>query len=177
MATKTRKGRKAEVVETEEDVELEDLDTEVDEDEAPATNGAQEVTFGVTHLIQHLKAKHNVETTPRELRTLLRKMAREDNPRVDREITAGNRSRYDWPEGLKDPEVKRIIKAVVGGEMEADKKAKLQQLKDDKAKKAAKAAKAEKATGKKSKKSKPAPEPEELEDDEVEEVEFDEDED
>jgi hypothetical protein len=180
MATRTKQRPKPEPeVVDDDDVELEDLDTEVEEDEAPAKSTAQEVTFGVADLVAHLKAKYKVETTPRELRSLIRKMAREDDPRVDREIVAGNRSRYDWKAGVKDPEVKRIIKAVVGGEMEADKKEKLQKLKDDKAKKAAAAKKAADKAGTKSKgkgKRRPAPEPEELDDD-VEEVEFDEDDD
>jgi hypothetical protein len=180
MATRSKaKAQKAEEVEEledDDDVELEDLDEEVTEDEAPAKGGATEVTFGVSDLVTYLEKKFKVTTTPRELRALIRKMAREDKPRVDREIVPGNRARYDWPDGPKDPEVKRIIKAVVGGEMEADKKAKLAKLKEDKAAKAASKAKAEgKAKAKGSKKSKPAPEPEE--DDEVEEVEFDDDED
>jgi hypothetical protein len=179
MATKTKSRKPApEPVEDDDDVELEDLDTEVEEDEPAKKSTVQEVTFGVTHLIDYLAKKHKVETTPRELRSLIRKMAREDNPRVDREIVAGNRARYDWPDGIKDSEVKRIIKAVVGGEMEADKKAKLQKLKDDKAKKAAATKKTEdKASAKKGKKGKSAPEPEEIDDDEVEEVDFDEDDD
>jgi hypothetical protein len=181
MAKKTRKAKVEEVDEVEEtddDVELEDLDTEVEDDEAPASSKASEVTFGVADLVKYLDEKHDVETTPRELRTLIRKMAREDTPRINREIVPGNRSRYDWPDGVKDPEVKAIIKAVTQGEMEADKKAKLEQLKKDKAAKAAKAEKAPAAKkGKKGKKKKaqPEPEPEELEDDEVEEIEFDED--
>lgn len=182
MATRSKAKAKADVedVETEddEDVELEDLDTEVD-DEAPASNSkAAEVTFGVSDLVDHLKAKYKVETTPRELRSLIRKMAREANPRVDREIVPGNRTRYDWPAGVKDPEVRRIIKAVTGGEMEADKKAKLAKLKEDKAKKAAsKRSSDEKTTSKKGKKGKPAPQPEPEDDDDVEEIEFDDDED
>jgi hypothetical protein len=183
MATRSKaKAKQAEVEDVEEvddddDVELEDLDDEATEDEAPAKSTAQEVTFGVADLVAYLEKKHGVTTTPRELRALIRKMAREDKPRVDREIVPGNRARYDWPDGPKDPEVKAIIKAVVGGEMEADKKAKLAALKENKAKKAAKAEKAAGKSKAKGKKSRPEPEPEELEDDDVEEVEFDEDED
>lgn len=176
MATRSKAKAKPEPVEElDDDVELEDLDDEATEDEAPAKKGGQEVTFGVSDLVAYLEKKYKVTTTPRELRSLIRKMAREDDPRVNREIVPGNRARYDWVDGPKDPEVKAIIRAVTGGEMEADKKAKLAALKENKAKKAAAA---EKTKGKaKGKKRRPEPEPEELEDDDVEEVEFDEDDD
>lgn len=182
MATKTRKkaapAPEVDEVEDDDDVELEELDAEVEDDDAPKAkkSKAQEVTFGVADLCAHLQKLTGKEIKPRELRTLIRKMAREDNARVDREIVPGNRTRYDWPKGLKDPEVKAIIKAVTGGEMEADKKAKLEQLKEDKAKKsAAKKAKGE-AKGK-GKKRKAAPEPEEVDDDEVEELDLEDDDD
>jgi len=177
MATRTKARKPAETEEVEEvedeDIELEDLETEVAEDEPEGKSNAQTVTFGVSHLVEYLKTKYKVETTPRELRSLIRKMAREDNPRVDREIVPGNRTRYDWPEGVKDPEVKRIIKAAVEGEMEADKKAKLDKLKQDKAEKNAAKKKAEEKAAKKSGKKAATPEPEE--DDDVEEIDFDED--
>lgn len=156
-------------VEEDEELELEDLDADVEEDEAPKRK-ANEVDFGVAHLAQYLTEKTGKTVTTRELRALIRKMAREDNPRVQREIIAGNRSRYNWPDGLKDPEVKAIVKAVTGGEMEADKRAKLEELKANKAKKTAAAGK---STSKKGKKAKPAPEPED--DDDVEEIEIDDD--
>ena len=122
----------------------------------------QEVTFGVSDLAKWLSAKFDKKVTPRELRTLIRKMARDGSGRVDREIKAGNRSRYDWPDGLKDPEVKAIVLAFKNGELEADKQEKLQALKDRKAKKTAEAPAAKKATAKK--KAKAAPVEEELED-------------
>jgi hypothetical protein len=125
---------KAPVVEEDDDaeVELDELDEDVEEEEG-STSRDSEVTFGVSDLARHLSQKTGKTIKPRDLRTLIRKMAREKNPRVDREITAGNRTRYDWPEGLKDPEVKRIIKAVTEGELEAGKKEALQKLKDRKA--------------------------------------------
>lgn len=131
-----------------EEVELDDLDADVAEEEAPAKKGKTkadaEVTFGVRDLAEHLSKAMGKTITPKDLRTQIRRMAREDKPRVDREVIAGNRSRYDWPDGLKDPEVKAIIAAVTGGELEEGKKAALQKLKDDKAaKKAAKAAEAD----------------------------------
>jgi hypothetical protein len=165
-----------------EDVEIEDLDTDVeDEDEAkPAKkkSSTPEVEFGVSDLCAYLTKKTGKEIKPRELRTLIRKMAREDDPRVDREVIPGNRSRYDWKGGLKNPEVKKIIAAVTKGEMEADKKEKLEQLKADKAKKtAAKKKAADKAPGKKGKgKGKKVADPE-PDDEEIEEIELDEDDD
>src|SRR5690606_29906837 len=107
------------------------------EEDAPAKSSAQEVEFGASDLAKYLSEKTGKNITPRELRALIRKMAREDTPRVDREIKAGNRSRYNWPGGLKNPEVKAIVAAVTGGELEADKQAKLAALKEQKAKKKA----------------------------------------
>lgn len=162
-----------------EDVDLEELDADVeDSGEGKKKSKVPEIEFGVQDLCKYLTEKTGREVKPRELRALIRKMAREDDPRVDREIVPGNRSRYDWPGGLKNPEVKRIIQAVTGGEMEADKQEKLAQLKADKAaKSAAKGSGKAKRKGKKGKKAKPAPEPEEIEDDDLDEVELDEDDD
>jgi len=151
MATKTKAPAA-------EDVELDELDDDVAEEET--SSKANEVTFGVRDLAEYLSKKTGKTIKPKDLRTLLRKMAREDNPRVDREVVAGNRSRYDWPNGLKDPEVQRVVKAVVGGELEAGKKEALDALKARKGK---------------TKKSKAEAEPEELEDDVEEELEDDED--
>lgn len=129
MATRT----KAKPVEVEEDLELDELDEDVTEDEAPSKSKQPDVTFGVRHLAEYLTKKTGKEVKPKDLRTLIRKMAREDNARVDREIVAGNRSRYDWPDGLKDPEVKAIIAAVTKGELEQGKKEALDALKARKA--------------------------------------------
>lgn len=172
--TKQKKAAEPEVETEDEDVELEDLDTDVEEDEAPAKKGSQqEVEFGASDLAKYLSEKTGKTISPRELRALIRKMAREDTPRVEREITAGNRTRYNWPGGLKNPEVKAIIKAVTGGELEADKKEKLDALKAKKAAKNAEKKKTEKSSGKKGKKAAKVEEPED--DDEVEEIEIDDD--
>lgn len=191
-ATTTRRKAKPapapepEVDEVDEELEVEDEELdELEEDEvedAPAKGKSQEVTFGVADLCKFITQKYAPEgkkVTPRELRTLIRKMARDGKGRVDREITPGNRTRYDWPDGLKDPEVKAIIRAYKDGELEADKQEKLQALKDRKAKKDAEAAAdekpaAKKATAKKTAKKKPAP-VEEVEDDD-EDLELDDDE-
>lgn len=157
-------------VELDDDEDLDELEADEVED-APKKSAAQEVTFGVSDLAKWLTQKYGKKVTPRELRTLIRKMARDGSNRVDRVITAGNRTRYDWPEGLKDPEVKAIVKAFKDGELEADKQEKLAALKARKAEKTAEAP-AKKATGKK-KKAAPVVE----EDDEDEDLELDDDED
>src|SRR6478609_620885 len=63
-----------------------------------------EPTFGVADLVKLIKEKLGKDTTTRELRTLLRKMARDG--RLDREIVAGNRARWEWS-GPNDAEVKK----------------------------------------------------------------------
>lgn len=142
--------------------ELEELDDDVEAEETKSKKGgAQEVTFGVADLVKHIKDKTGKDYSTRDVRTLIRKMAREDKPRVDREIVAGNRSRYDWPLGTKDPEVKAIIKAIGGGEVEAGRKEALDKLKQNKAEKDAAKGKKDK----KGKKNKPAPVVEDDDDD------------
>jgi len=134
-----------------EELELDEVGEEEIE-EAPTKKGSQqEVTFGASDLAAHLSQTSGKKVTPRELRTLIRKMARDGSGRVNREITPGNRTRYNWS-GLDDPEVQKIVAAFNSGELEADKQAKLQELKENKAKKKA----AGEATGKKAKKGKKA---------------------
>lgn len=146
MAAKTATAKKKSQAAPAPEVE----DEEIDEVETTET---AEVTFGVSDLVELIKQKLGKDTTTRELRTLLRKMARDG--RLDREIVAGNRARWEWS-GPSDPEVKTVIAAFKAGELEADKQEKLQALKDRKAEKkaaaekeAAKAAKTEKPKGKK----------------------------
>ena len=88
-----------------------------------------EAVYGVSDIVALLAANGKVTST-RELRTLLRKMARDG--RLDREIIAGNRARWEFA-GPEDPQVLAIIAAFNGGELEADKKEKLQALKERKA--------------------------------------------
>jgi len=188
MATRTRKAAAAkpkpapqpEPEELEE--ELEELENEefeeVQETEADSTatskksRAGADVVFGVAHLAEYLTQKCGKQVTTRELRTLIRRMARETDkpggPRVNREIVAGNRSRYDWPLGLQDPEVKAIVKAYLSGEAETAKKEALEKLKADNAtKRAAKATPPAKTTAKKAA-AKKAPEPAEEDDEELE---------
>lgn len=174
-AKKNAKSAKAKDVEAPEvemiEEELEEIDGEEVEETATKKKASDEVTFGASDLAKHLSEKHGKAVSARELRTLIRKMARDASGRVTREITAGNRTRYNWS-GLDDPEVKAIIAAYEGGELEADKQAKLQELKERKAAKKA----AGEPTGKKAKKGKgkKAAAPVEAEDDE--ELELDDDE-
>lgn len=167
MAAAKTKSKKATPA-PEPEVLDEELD-EVTEDEVEETSatksGQQEVTFGASDLARHLSEKSGKAVSPRELRTLIRKMARDGSKRVNREITPGNRTRYNWS-GVDDPEVQAIIAAFEGGELEADKQAKLAELKERKAAKKA----AGEDTGKKGKKAKgkgkkAAPAPVEVEDD------------
>lgn len=155
----------------EEDDDLEELEEDEVEAAAPKKSAQQAITFGVSDLAKYLVGQgHKVDA--RGLRTLIRKMARDESGRVDREIVAGNRTRYDWPKGVKDPEVKAIIAAFLGGELEADKQEKLAALK---AKKAEKDKAAGKVTGKKKKAKAPVAVVEDDED-EDEDLELDDDE-
>lgn len=144
----------APVVEPDEELELEtDEEVEEVEEETPKKkSAAEEVIFGAADLAKLLSEGREKPITAREIRTLIRKMARDGSGRVNREIIPGNRSRYNWS-GPNDPEVKAIIKAFNDGELEADKQAKLQALKDRKATAKAEAEKAgtapKKATAKK----------------------------
>lgn len=90
---------------------------------------AEEV-FGVSNIAELIKAETGKEVKTRDLRTLLRKMARDG--RLNREIVAGNRDRWTWS-GPEDPEVEAILEAFNDGELERDKQEKLQALKDRKA--------------------------------------------
>lgn len=176
MATKTRPKPapvEEQIADDEEDLEELDEDDEV-EDTPTKKKSKDAVAFGASDLAALLSSKMDKEISAKDLRTLLRKMAREETPRIAREVIPGNKARYSWA-GPDDPEVRRIIKAVTGGELEQGKKEALQKLKDTKAAKAAAEGKtAGKAKSKTGKASKPAPVED---DDEAELVEdFDEDE-
>jgi len=162
MATR-RSTKTTKPVEPEEvDDELEELEDDEATEAAPK-KGGDDVVFGASDLAKLLSEKTDKTITARDLRTLLRKMARDG--RLDREITAGNRSRYSWS-GPNDPEVKQIIKAVTSGELEQGKQEALAKLKAQKAEKQAARAKAAAAAERKAKKAKVVEEDdEELDDD------------
>lgn len=168
MAAATKK-KKTKVVE-EIDEELEELEEADESPKKGKAKAADEVVFGASDLAKLLSEGQEKPVTTRELRTLIRKMARDGSNRVNREIKAGNRTRYNWS-GPDDPEVVAIIAAYNGGELEADKQEKLAKLKADKAAKKA----AGEPTGKKAKKAKKAKAAKEVEEDE-DDLELDDDE-
>lgn len=97
---------------------------------AKAVETTEDEVFGVSDVAQLIEVRFNKVVKTRDLRTLLRKMARDG--RLDREIVAGNRDRWTWS-GPEDPEVEKILDAYEAGELEADKKEKLDALKARKA--------------------------------------------
>ena len=103
--------------------------------EAEATE--EETAFGVSDVVELIAVRTGKTVKTRDLRILLRKMARDG--RLNREIIAGNRARWEF-DGPEDPRVEAVLEAYKSGELEADKQEKLQALKDRKA-----AQKAEKA--------------------------------
>lgn len=100
---------------------------------------AEDTVFGVSDVAELIKVETGDVVKTRDLRTLLRKMARDG--RLDREIVAGNRDRWVWT-GADDPEVEKILEAYREGELQKDKEEKLAALKERKAAQRA-AAKAE----------------------------------
>ena len=108
---------------------------------APAAEETTEAAFGVTQVAEIIQTKTGKVVKNRDLRTLLRKMA--NDGRLDREIIPGNRTPWTF-DGPEDPQVEAIVEAYENGELEADKKAKLDALKEKKAaERAAKKAAAE----------------------------------
>lgn len=85
-----------------------------------------ETIFGVADIAELIQVETGKAVKTRDLRTLLRKMARDG--RLNREIVAGNRERWTWT-GPQDPEVEKVLEAFRAGELEADKKEKLDALK------------------------------------------------
>lgn len=157
------------------DEELEEMEDdeleELEEDEvaevkpkkrsAAARKDEEEIVFGASHLAALASKGREKPINPRDLRALLRKMARDG--RITREISPGNRSRYSWS-GPDDPEVKKILAALKGGELEQGKREALAKLKERKAAQDAEKA----AAAKKPAKKKPAPVEEDLEDEDDE---------
>lgn len=94
------------------------------------TTEAAEVTYGVSDVADLIQTKTGKTVKTRDLRTLLRKMARDG--RLDREIVAGNRARWEF-DGPNDKRVEAIVEAFESGELEADKQEKLAALKERKA--------------------------------------------
>lgn len=163
-ATTTKKGAKArkkaapQPVDEVDDDELEETDEDGEEEAQP---------YGVRDICALIKAKTGDDVKPRDLRTLIRKMARDGSGRVERDIIPGNKTKYEWS-GPNDPEVKAILKAYTAGELAADRAEKLAALKERKAaQKAAGDAKGKTKAKAKTKKTRPAPEVVEDDDDEL----------
>ena len=106
---------------------------------AEAEVAEEEEIFGVAGVAELIRVRTGKVVKTRDLRILLRKLARDG--RLDRVIVAGNRARWEF-DGPDDPRVAVILEAYDNGELEADKKEKLDALKARKAaqKAAAKAA-------------------------------------
>jgi hypothetical protein len=173
MAKKTKAAPAPEPVDEDEDLELEELDEDVEETEpekAKPSKATDTVTFGASHLAALASEQTGKKYDAKTVRTLLRKMARSGE--LDREVSAQNRTRYDWT-GPDDPEVKKILKKIKGGAIEEARNDALGKLKAKKeAERAAKAAAAEKATAKSGKKAKVTAPPID-DDDDVEDLEDD----
>jgi hypothetical protein len=92
--------------------------------------------FGVAQVAELIKVRTGKDVKTRDLRILLRKLARDG--RLDREIVAGNRARWEF-DGPSDARVEVILEAFENGELEADKKEKLDALKARKAQQKAEA--------------------------------------
>lgn len=150
---------------------VEEIEEVEEEETAPAkkVGNGEEVTFGASDLAELLKERTGQDVSTRQLRTLLRKMARDG--RINREIIPGNRARYNWS-GPEDPEVQAVVAAFEDGELERDKQEKLAALKERKAAEKAAAEKSGKAPAKKTRKAKAAP----VEDEDDEDLELDDDE-
>jgi hypothetical protein len=172
MAPKTKSRPKPvveEVDELDDDVELEELSEDLDDTPKKKAKRADAPEFGIQELCAFLERQTGKAYKPREVRTLIRKMARDGSGRVERDIVPGNRARYSWT-GTKDPQVQAILSAVKEGEIESSRKEALDKLKvQNQAKRDQKKAAAEAKPKKKVK----VPDPDEDED-ELEELDDDE---
>lgn len=132
MASGTKTKKKARVEEVEDlddDIELEGLDEELTDTPKKRAKRADAPEFGIQELCAYLTKKTGKAYKPREVRTLIRKMARDGSGRIDRDIVPGNRARYSWS-GTKDPQVVEILAAVTNGEIESSRKEALDKLKE-----------------------------------------------
>lgn len=123
-----------------EELEFEDLEADDEaEEEAPKAKTAKpkkakaegngkedDVVFGARDLAKLATEETGKKVDPRSLRILLRKMAKAGE--IERDQDKDARSRYSW-EGPDDPEVKKILKKIRGGAIEAEKKESLEKLK------------------------------------------------
>lgn len=135
----TRTRRKAN---PEPEPEPEDDEDVEEEEPAPAAKPkakkAAPAEKGTAWLVEHVNETLGTSLKTADLRVLLRKLAKAG--KLDREVGT-ERSRYSFT-GPKDAIVVAVVKAVKSGDLDKERKAKLDELK---AKKAAKAAKVEEA--------------------------------
>lgn len=140
------KRNKSREVELDEDLELEDEDE--DEEETPKAkkkgNSAKKkapakakVEFGTSWLLEYVSEETDRKMTGRNLRVLLRSMAKKGE--LNRTV-GEDRTNYSWT-GPTDPEVKKIIRAIKDGAVDREKKAALEKLKASKQSKKAAAKK------------------------------------
>lgn len=145
-ATKTKKRAtpvvEDDVDELDDEVELEELTEDVDDTPKKKAKRADAPAYGIQELCAYLERQTGKAYQPREVRTLIRRMARDGSKRIERDIQPGNRARYSWT-GNKDPQVQAILAAVKDGEIESSRAEALKKLKEQGAEK--KAAKVDKA--------------------------------
>lgn len=99
---------------------------------AKAEKKAEAPTNGTQWLAEHVNKVLGTEYKAYDLRVMLRKLAKDGT--LQREV-GNDRSRYDFS-GPNDPVVKAVIAKLRDGDLEKEKKAKLNALKDRKSKKA-----------------------------------------
>lgn len=109
-----------------EEIELDDLDEE-EAEETEVKTDARAVKFGTRELANYIEEEIGREYQPKELRVLLRKMARAGE--LDHEVKQGGGKRYSW-DGPDDPEVQAILARVQGGEIEDARQEALDKLKE-----------------------------------------------
>lgn len=94
---------------------------------APAPKAAAQPTieFGSAWLVEHVNEQAGTSYSASSLRILLRKLTKEGVLARDSE----GRSRYNFPKGANDPQVKAIVKAVKSGAAETARQERLDELK------------------------------------------------
>lgn len=151
--------------------EIEDLEDELDVEEAPAEKPAKKakaapkpkaaaVEFGTKELADHVNSEAGTSYDAYTLRILLRKLTKEG---VIARTESEGRARYSFS-GPKDPQVKAIVKAVKEGATEKAKQERLDGLKE-------KRAAAKKPAKSKAAKAKADVEPEVEDDEDFEDIE------
>lgn len=108
------------------EVEEEDADPKAKKKAAAKKAGGAQPTNGTQWLAKHVNEVLGTDYKPYDLRVILRRLAKKG--KLQREVGA-DRSRYDF-DGPKDPVVLALIKMLKAGELEKDRKEKLDALKE-----------------------------------------------